>query len=128
MTSRERVFKAVRFQNPDKIPYDLPPEFGTDFFWVTMTPSPDKRPRKGVDEWGAVWTNIGEMNLGEVTEFPLKDWADFDKLTIPDISAPGRWQNLNNMRERAGDKFILAFEKVIIKPSSNWDPQTILPL
>ncbi len=82
-----------------------------------MSPSPEDRPQKGVDEWGAVWENIGDMNLGEVKDFPLKDWEDFDKLNIPDIHDPKRWSHLVNIREQAGDKFMLAngitlFERV----------------
>jgi len=73
-----------------------------------MSPSPDDRPRSGPDEWGAVWKNFGKTNLGEVKDFPLKRWEDFDRLPIPDINAPHRWEALAGLRERAGDKFILA--------------------
>ncbi len=54
------------------------------------------------------WDNIGVCNLGEVQEFPLKDWAEFDKLTIPNIRDPKCWGNLPAAREKAGDKFLLA--------------------
>ena len=60
------------------------------------------RSRNSVDEWGAIWDNIGVCNLGEVKDFPLKDWKDFDKLTIPDIRDPKRWGQLEGARQRAG--------------------------
>jgi len=60
-----------------------------------------------VAEWGAVWENIGVSDLGQVKDFPLKDWADFDRLTIPDIHDPARWQDLDGARDRAGEKFLL---------------------
>jgi hypothetical protein len=41
-----------------------------------MDPSPDACPTNGVDEWGAVWENIGVSQLGQVKDFPLKDWND----------------------------------------------------
>lgn len=107
MTSRELVARALRFEGIDRLPHDFPEPYGTDFAWVGMDPSPDARPPKGVDEWGAVWDNIGVSQLGEVQEFPLKDWADFPKLSIPDIREPRRWQSLVGARERAGDKFLL---------------------
>ncbi len=107
MTSRELVIKTVRFENPERLPFDLPEKYGTDFMWVNMNPSPDARPRFGIDEWGAVWQNIGKMNLGEVKDFPLKDWKDFDHLEVPDIHDPRRWEELEGVREKAGDKFIL---------------------
>ena len=117
MTSREIVTRTIRFQGAERLPIDFPEKYGSDFYWINMSPSPDDRPPKGVDEWGAVWENIGNMNLGEVKHFPLKDWKDFDKLCIPDVNNPKRWRHLQNIREKAGDKFILAngitlFERV----------------
>jgi len=107
MTSRERVMRTIRFEKPDRLPIDFPEKFGTDFAGAGMDPSPDARPPSGVDEWGAVWKNLGNTTLGEVEVFPLKDWDDFDKLSIPDIHDPKRWKGLEGARERAGDKFLL---------------------
>ena len=107
MTPREVVARTIRFEGADRIPYGLPDPYGTDFAWVGMTPSPDARPRQGVDEWGCVWENIGISNLGEVKVFPLEDWADWDALVIPDVRDPRRWHSLEGARERAGDKFLL---------------------
>lgn len=107
MTSREIVTRAVRFESPPRLPRNLPKPYGDDFAGVGMTPSPDARPRAGVDEWGAVWDNIGVSTLGEVKYAPLKDWADFDSLTIPDVHAAHRWGQLDGARDRAGDKFLM---------------------
>jgi len=106
-TSRDIVRKAIIFQSPERLPYDFPDKFGSDFYWSGLKPSPDDRPRSGVDEWGAVWENIGEMNLGQVKEFPLKNWKDFDHLTIPDIRSPQRWSCLEDVRQKAGNRFLL---------------------
>jgi uroporphyrinogen decarboxylase len=110
MTSREVVTKTIRFEKPDRLPIDFPEKYGSDFSFICGSPWPDDRPqnRSGVDEWGAVWENIGSSNLGEVKKHPLTDWADFDKLKIPDIRDPRRWEVLKGARERAGDKFLLA--------------------
>ena len=108
MNSREIVKRTISFQGAERLPYDLPAEYGSDFAGVGMTPSPDARPSQGIDEWGAIWENIGVCQLGEVKEFPLKSWDSFDRLTIPDITEPHRWSLLENARERAGDKFLLA--------------------
>jgi uroporphyrinogen decarboxylase len=109
MTSREVVRRTILFQGADRLPYDLPDPFGTDFAAAGMNPSPDNRPKRGVDEWGAVWDNIGEMSLGEVKEFPLKDWEQFGSFKIPDIRDPARWKDLDGARERAGDKFLVCY-------------------
>ena len=80
MTSRELVRRAIRFERPERLPIDLPEPYATDFAHVRINPSPDSRCSQGVDEWGADWHNIGVCNLGEVKDFPLKDWKDFDKV------------------------------------------------
>ena len=108
MSSREVVRRAVQFEGPDRLPRSLPDAYGSDFAWVSMSPSPDWRPGSGRDEWGALWTNIGISNMGEVKEFPLTTWQDFDSLEIPDIREPRRWESVKGARERAGDKFLLA--------------------
>jgi len=110
MTSKENVIETIRFGNPERMPYNLPEKYGTDFAFISMTPSPDDRPQgKGTatDEWGAVWGNIGISNLGEVKKYPLKDWKDFSCLNIPDIKAPQRWKILEGVRAGAGEKFLL---------------------
>lgn len=110
LTSRDVVRRTLRFETPDRLAHDFPDPFGTDFAGVGMSPSPDARPNSGTgtDEWGAVWENIGVCSLGEVKEYPLKDWADFGRLHIPDIHDPARWKGLEGARDRAGDKFLLA--------------------
>ncbi len=108
MISREAVRRAIRFQDPAWLPHDFPDPFGTDFAFVGMAQSPDARPNSGLDEWGAEWENIGICMLGEVKRYPLKDWAGFERLPIPDIRSPHRWTTLDGARERAGDKYLLA--------------------
>ena len=107
MSSREVVLRTVRFEGADRLPYTLGPEYGTDVAWMKMTPSPADRPTKGVDEWGCVWDNIGASKLGEVKEFPLKEWSDWPRLRIPDIREERRWAGLAAEREQAGDKFLM---------------------
>lgn len=107
MTSREVIVNSIKFKRPDRLGYDFPDKFGSDFIMTGMEPSPDVRPPKGQDEWGAVWDCLGNTLLGEVKEFPLKDWKQFDSLKIPDIHDPKRWKKIEGIRKKAGDKFIL---------------------
>lgn len=109
MTPREIVQRTIRFQGPERMAIALDPVYGSDFHGIFMRPSPDFRPKNGVDEWGAVWENIGVSNLGQVKEYPLKDWKDFDKLSIPDSRDPKRYAELKDQASSAGDKFILAY-------------------
>jgi uroporphyrinogen decarboxylase len=107
MSGREVVIRTVKFQRPGRLARDFPTPYGSDFAGVGMSPSPDARPRSGKDEWGAMWQNIGISNLGEVAEPALKEWADFDRLPIPDITEARRWTHLEGARERAGDRFLM---------------------
>jgi uroporphyrinogen decarboxylase len=107
MTGRDVVCKAIRFQTPPRLPYNLKEGYGSDIAHVNMHPSVDVRPPEGRDEWGAVWHNIGISRMGEVIDPPLKDWADFATLKIPDVTEPRRWQHLSNMRDTVKDKFLI---------------------
>lgn len=107
MTPKEVVQKTILFEKADRIPYELDKSHGSDFARMGMSPSPDARPGNGVDEWGCVWENIGVSNLGEVKQPVIKDWADWSKLSIPDIRDPKRWQGIDSAREQAGDKFLI---------------------
>ncbi len=109
MTPREVLKKTILFQGPDRLAKNFPGDYGDDFFWCGMSPSPDARQQNGTDEWGCVWSNIGVCQLGEVQEFPIKNWDDLKKMKIPDIKDPKRWESVKGARERAGDKFLLTF-------------------
>lgn len=97
MTGRELVASAIRFEGPERLAISLPEQYGSDFAGVGMSPSPDARPSVGVDEWGAVWENIGVCNLGQVKDFPVKNWSDLDELEIPEIDEPRRWGHLSHL-------------------------------
>jgi hypothetical protein len=90
--------------------HSFPEKYGNDFGGFGMFPSPDGRPSskaEEMDEWGAVWENIGVCKLGEVKKFPLLDWSDFDKLTIPDIKDPKRWEGIEERAAEVGDQYAL---------------------
>ncbi len=117
MTPREVVTRTIRFQTPDRLGHDFVDLYENDFVYVACDPWVDARPPSGPDQWGAVWANLGTTMLGEVKEFPLKTWGDLKTLKIPDVNDPARWTALADIRQRAGEKFIIAmgvslFERV----------------
>ncbi|NOY74904.1 MAG: hypothetical protein GXP32_03825 [Kiritimatiellaeota bacterium] len=110
MTPKEIVRKTVAFEKPDRLARSFPEKYGNDFGGFGMNSSPDGRPsskKEETDEWGAVWENIGICKMGEVKKFPLLDWADFDKLTIPDIRDPKRWVGIEERAAEVGDQYAL---------------------
>jgi len=107
MTSKEVVLRTIRFETPDRLAFEFPQAYGSDILWANIRPSPDDRYTNGVDEWGSVWRNIGKNALGEVKDYPLKDWAAFDQLKVPVLDTPQRWDSIKGSREKAEDKFLL---------------------
>jgi len=108
-TSREIVRQTIRFQDPPRYARDLPAPWGSDFVWAGPHPNPDARSGasgRHADEWGAVWENIGICSLGEVKEYPLLDWSDWERLKIPDANDPERYRHLPGVRKEAGDRFV----------------------
>jgi hypothetical protein len=107
MTPREIVKRTIRFEFPERLAMSLREPYTNDMHFAGLAKTVDHRPRSGIDEWGAVWENIGVCNLGEVKDFPLKDWADFDKLKIPDPAEDWRWEGLEEKVRAGGDKYII---------------------
>lgn len=107
MTSRERVRRALTFQNPDRAPRQLwnlpgvrmfqekdllevkenyPPDFGSADFTFGIgklfsgTPNEVGSYR---DEWGSIWHMAEPGVAGEVKEPVLADWAALDHFRPP---------------------------------------------
>jgi len=118
MTSKEAVKRTLLFKTPERFAHEFPEAFGGDDIVRTYTdPSPDSRPRQGVDVWGCVWDCLGNTSLGEVKESPLQNWKDFNKLKIPEIAGEEMWFSVKKAKQTAGDKYVLGavcsiFERV----------------
>ncbi len=95
MTSRERVKKAIHFQNPDHIPHHLPDGKENDILWLWLKRPPDIQPweeingrQRRIDPWGAIWETMGGGSFGEVTEWPIKDITRQAECVFPDLNNP----------------------------------------
>ncbi|HNS32634.1 MAG TPA: uroporphyrinogen decarboxylase family protein [bacterium] len=115
MTSRERVKRAVLFGRPDRIPFDLPPKWGSDFLSVGASPDPLWSPSvsddmEREDEWGCIWRKIaGDRTMGQVRFHPLADYSRLENYRFPDYTKKARYEKavelVANNRE---EKFVLA--------------------
>lgn len=108
MNSRERVQRAIHFQQPDRIPVShgvLPAalekygveleailsEFSDDFGWeYTIKPKPEQYPamyRVGYskDEFGTQWRCLEGGLKGTPVGFPLADWEAYDSYQWPEL-------------------------------------------
>jgi uroporphyrinogen decarboxylase len=62
------------------------------------------------DVWGNTWARmVGGSEKGEVHKAVLDDWADMDKLKVPDYTDPSQYERMKKDFAAAGDKFPLAY-------------------
>ncbi len=108
MTGRERVTRALRFEQPDRVPRHLWRLPGTEMFRQqevqrVLSKYPEditkleltygrgklargQRYRKGepaTDEWGCQWHAAEDGVVGEVKRPPLEDLSQLDRLHVP---------------------------------------------
>jgi uroporphyrinogen decarboxylase len=124
MTSRERVFAALNFKNPDRAPRNLWAlgwvyMFAKDQIEAVSREYPDDltgagymgksdRARGGdghkgtyVDEWGCLW-ELGESGMaGEVKHPPIADWSALDTYQPPwEILERADFENVNRAQTK----------------------------
>ncbi|NUP88544.1 MAG: hypothetical protein HUU25_01845 [Candidatus Sumerlaeia bacterium] len=125
MDSRERVWRTIRREGPDRAPRDLwtlpatRPALGPGFDTLlarwpqdiakvgfAQWPDGDRLFRAGEfrDIWGSVWSNVQEGLLGIVTGFPLVDESAFDSWQPPYDAIKPAVANLPAFIEKHADK------------------------
>ncbi len=101
MTGRERVFRCLSFDGPDRIPMALPDPFPNDLCIQGVSPDPDWKPLRTwevengaqwEDEWHNVWRRLDTTRGGEVIEGALKDWSQLDSYVFPRFDLPSRYE------------------------------------
>ena len=111
MNGKERVQRAVRFQDPDRVPVMLPGPLGSDIARADVGKDPDFTPAaEGQDEWGCIWSKVtvNDTTMGQVSVHPLKDYAMLENYPFPDYSKEIRYEYLRNIIPKIGEKFVLA--------------------
>jgi len=107
MTSRERVRRAVKFQGPDRIPYQLPDPWGGDIRWIGFDKDPDWQPAEpGMDEWGSVWKSI-DASMGQVKRPAIQEWSDLKRIRWPQFVTPERTKSAREAMKQDDGKFVL---------------------
>ncbi|MGB9678277.1 MAG: uroporphyrinogen decarboxylase family protein [Candidatus Ratteibacteria bacterium] len=115
MTPREIVKRAILFKGPERIPYDLPQPYGSDFLYVGTDPEPDWKPpiqteTRWMDEFGCIWEKLpGDLTMGQVKFHPLSDYSDWSKVRFPDYEKKVRYESARKKIENnKEEKFVLA--------------------
>ncbi|MBN1401438.1 MAG: hypothetical protein JXA74_11415 [Anaerolineae bacterium] len=99
MDSREIVLRTLEFRGPERVAASFPQPYWNDFLHVNYD-LPDFRRdwqdvgggrQEYVDEWGNTWARVDKTSKGEVARGVIEDWRDLDRLTLPDLAAPGNY-------------------------------------
>lgn len=121
-TSRELVYRAMEFRNPERIPICLcfdeddqnwentksvRAAYDSDIVIVSFDDPEFVPVEEGYTIWGYKMENFGET-MGEVKDYPIKTWNDFEKWrqALPDFTVDRGYRDARSMRKKYPDRFL----------------------
>ena len=133
MTSKERVYSALRFEKTDKIPrfiwfgkemrktmseememssLDIDLMFGNDILqtWLSINGQMEKDVpdhTEFVDEWGITWKREGVHNMVAVNPMSDMEAEDIKNYKLPNPYAAERYYELESLIEKYGDNYFI---------------------
>ena len=118
MKSCEIVRRAVRFENPPRIPYNFDSNrtpdngeyYGEDMLWVSLkAKEKTKTPDGEIDEWGCLWQTMeGSDSFGEPKTFPLEGKEDLSSFHMPNFLEEWRYEDIKKtIAENNNEKYVL---------------------
>lgn len=104
MTSKERVQRAIRFRNPDRIPVVM---FNRDLeegdIIICDVVQHFGGEKKDTSEFGFVWDNLDDT-MGQPKEALIEDMDDFDSYVFPDPKRSDRFDHAFSLMKTYGDE------------------------
>ncbi|MHB0856545.1 MAG: uroporphyrinogen decarboxylase family protein [Anaerolineae bacterium] len=99
MDSREIVQRTLAFDGPERVAASFPAPYWNDFCHTHLTLedyAPAWRDVGGgrqeyVDAWGNTWARLDATSKGEVARGVLEDWADLERVPLPDLANPANF-------------------------------------
>lgn len=90
MSSFDIVRRAIRFQEPDRLPLRFEALGLNDTFTVKTNAigTGDHNLRATYDEWQCLWSRTEMANMGQVRSYPLSDWDAERTYAWPKADAP----------------------------------------
>jgi len=124
LDSRERVWRAIEFENPDRIPFEWW-KYGegeldikrSDIAWVSYKPLQENKIEAGneirvIDEWGITWISYKSIpTIGQPKGHPLQDWNNIDDYRFPELALEERFEGLDKQVKhlRSLGKYIIGW-------------------
>lgn len=103
MTSKERVKRAIQFQDPDRLPVVM---FNRDFdegdIIICDVIKHFEGENRDTSEYGFVWESF-DGTMGQPRDSIIKDWDDFADYRFPDPKRPDRFEEAFE-KERIDDQ------------------------
>lgn len=104
MTGKERVIKAIEFDNPDRVPiYFCNRDHERGDIMAFGLGLEDNH----VSEWGYKWTRLDDGTMGQPEKPVIKDWSDLDYYCFPQLNRAGRTEGIEEFKRRAGARYLL---------------------
>jgi len=101
MTGKERVYKAIEFDKPDRLPMWLfnQDQKQGDVLWYDLRVSEGDE-RSGyhggnLSEWGYSWRTMEDGTMGQPEQPVIKSWSEFESYEFPKVNPDVRLKNLN---------------------------------
>ena len=110
MTSRERVYRAIEFRKPDRVPvynFNKEIEKGDIVCFCVKRSRAYADKDKALSEWGYTWRKLDDT-MGQPDDYVIKDYAQLKTYTPPKADALGRFDGLEEFISKYKDKFIMA--------------------
>lgn len=112
MTAKERVYAAIEFKKPDRVPFFADdPKYDPDIFlfeWNEIVPWKDWEDfsKPMFDHWHCGWTRTDEDNMGQVTIHPLEDWEKMEDFDWPNPDDPKFYEGMEERLAGKEDKYV----------------------
>lgn len=109
MTGKERVKRAIKFQNPDCLPVVM---FNKDFeegdIIICDVVKHFEGPEHTVSEFGFSWERV-DRTMGQTSDIMIRDWDEFDSYQFPDAKRADRFDEaFETMKTYGEDKYYVA--------------------
>jgi uroporphyrinogen decarboxylase len=107
-TPHEVVWNAITFNNPDRLPINMPLLGRSDFHHVgwNQVGTGDRTKKQTLDEWGCLWVRNETENMGQVKGFPLEDWNSLAHYRWLDPDDPGFYEGMEGRFDGSEGKFV----------------------
>jgi uroporphyrinogen decarboxylase len=108
MTKKERVYSAIEFKNPDKIPiwaFNKDEDKG-DIISYKLFPGNGDDNRKS--DWGYTFENLGNGTMGQPKKPVIPDWDMLNFYDFPDPDSILRFQGIDEFKNSSKKHFLIA--------------------